>query len=85
MYHLAVTLIRLEILVEPFKENEPGPHVQAVLSALEDAGIKTDMGPFSTTAVAEIDVVAAALGDVIRSGIATGATALQLRVELADV
>lgn len=79
-----MTAVRLEILVEPFKENEPGPHVHAVLSALEQAGIETDMGPFSTTAVADIDVVVEALGAVIRSGMGAGATAVQLRVEATD-
>lgn len=82
MYDLAMTSVRLEILVEPFKENEPGPHVQAVLSALEGAGIETDMGPFSTTAASDVDTVATALGDAIRSGITAGATAVQFRIEV---
>ena len=75
---------QLEILVEPFKENEPGPHVQAVLAALNEAGVETDMGPFATTAIADVETIAAAIADVIRAGVDAGATALQLRLEVRD-
>lgn len=71
---------RVEVLVEPFKENDPGPHVYAVLDALERAGLHPDMGPFATTAEGNTDVVAAALGDVVRSGAEAGATAIQIRI-----
>ena len=36
----------MEILVEPFKENDPGPHVIAAVDAARAAGLDVDMGPF---------------------------------------
>jgi len=79
-----MTSVHLEILVEPFRENEPGPHVQAVLSALDNAGVETDMGPFATTALTDVETIAGAMADVIRSGVGAGATALQFRLEVRD-
>lgn len=76
--------LHLEILVEPFRENEPGPHVQAVLSALEDAGLHPDMGPFATTVDGDADAVTGAIAELIRSSVGAGASALQLRVEVLD-
>ncbi len=71
----------LEVLVEPFRENDPGPHVAAVLDAATAAGLTADMGPFATTIDGDIDVLAEAVADMIRAGFAEGATALQLRIE----
>lgn len=75
--------VHLEVLVEPFRENEPGAHVQAVMEALTTAGFDPDMGPFATTVDGDVDAVSAAVGEVIRSAIGHGATALQFRVEIA--
>ncbi len=71
----------LEVLVEPFRENDPGPHVAAVLDAATAAGLTADMGPFATTIDGDIDLLAGAVADMIRAGFAEGATALQLRIE----
>lgn len=76
--------LHLEILVEPFRENEPGPHVQAVLAALEDAGLHPDMGPFATTVDGEEDAVTGVIAALISSSVSAGASALQLRVEVLD-
>lgn len=79
-----MTQAHLEILVEPFKENEPGPHVAAVLEALEERGLKAEMGPFATSVDGDIDNIADAVGALIRSSTRAGATALQLRLEVRD-
>jgi len=71
----------LEILVEPFRENNPGPHVTAVLDAAAAAGLNADMGPFATTVDGDVDQLADAIADMIRAGFRNGATALQLRIE----
>ena len=76
--------LHLEVLVEPFRENEPGPHVQAVVSALEHAGLRPDMGPFATTVDGDEDAVTGAIASLIRASVAAGATAVQLRVEVRD-
>ncbi len=73
----------LEVLVEPFRENDPGPHVSAVLEAATAAGLEPDMGPFATEIRGDIDVLAAALADMIRAGFSAGATAMHLRLETA--
>jgi uncharacterized protein YqgV (UPF0045/DUF77 family) len=73
----------LEVLVEPFRENDPGPHVSAVLEAATAAGLEPDMGPFATEIQGDIDVLAAAIADMIRAGFSAGATAMQLRIETA--
>lgn len=71
----------LEVLVEPFKENEPGPHVTAAVDALTSSGLAPDMGPFATTADGDLDEVLAAIGALLRASFDAGATAIQLRVE----
>jgi uncharacterized protein YqgV (UPF0045/DUF77 family) len=71
----------LEVFVEPFKENDPGPHVLAVIDAIESAGLTVDMGPFATTADGDLDRVIAVAADLIRAGFSAGAEAIQLRVE----
>ena len=71
----------LEILVEPFRENNPGPHVTAVLDAAAAAGLTADMGPFATTIDGDVDKLAGAIADMIRAGFRNGATALQLRID----
>lgn len=76
-----MTVVRVETLVEPFRENQPGPHVQALIDAFTAAGLEPDMGPFATTAQGEVDAVATAVAAAIRAAFAQGATVLQLRVE----
>ncbi len=72
---------RLEILVEPFKENDPGPHVTAVLDTLTAAGFAVDMGPFSTTVDGPVDELVGVLQAVLKAGFDAGATSIQARVE----
>ena len=72
---------RIEVLVEPFRENSPGPHVEAVVSALATAGMDPDMGPFATTATGDLDQAIAAVTALVRAGFDHGADAIQLRIE----
>jgi uncharacterized protein YqgV (UPF0045/DUF77 family) len=76
--------VHLEVLVEPFRENEPGPHVHAALTALRNAGLTPEMGPFATTADGDADLVASALGEVVRAAVDAGASSLQFRVVVHD-
>jgi uncharacterized protein YqgV (UPF0045/DUF77 family) len=71
----------LEVLVEPFRENDPGPHVTAVINAATAAGLSAEMGPFATTVTGDVDQLAGAVADMIRAGFAEGASALQIRIE----
>jgi len=72
----------MEILVEPFKENDPGPHVIAAVDAARAAGLDVDMGPFATTVEGEIADVVAAGAAMMTAGFDAGATSIQLRVEI---
>ena len=80
-YGSAMAQAHLEVLVEPFRENDPGPHVAAVVDVATSAGLDPDMGPFATTMDGEIDTLAAAVADMIRAGFAHGASALQIRLD----
>ena len=71
----------IEVLVEPFRENDPGQHVTAAIDALTAAGLAPDMGPFATTADGDLEVVLAAAASLIRAGFDHGANAIQLRIE----
>lgn len=75
---------RVEVLVEPFRENDPGPHVRAAVGALEAAELTTDMGPFATTATGDLDQVIGAVTALLRQSFDAGADAIQLRVERTD-
>lgn len=72
---------RLEVLVEPFKENDPGPHVRAAIEAIDASGLTSDMGPFATTADGDLEQAIAAATALIRSSFEAGADAVQLRIE----
>ena len=77
----APTGAQLEVLVEPFRENDPGPHVTAAIDALSTAGLQPDMGPFATTADGDLESVIAAAAALLRAGFDNGADAIQLRIE----
>ncbi len=78
-----MTGAHLEVLVEPFKENDPGPHVVAAVGVLGDAGLAPDMGPFATAAEGELDVVIGSIEAMLRAAFVEGATSVQLRVDIA--
>jgi uncharacterized protein YqgV (UPF0045/DUF77 family) len=71
---------RLEFLVEPFKENDPGPHVVAVMNIIADAGLIADMGPFSTTVDGDLDALITVLVPLHSAGFTKGATSIQARI-----
>ncbi len=72
---------RIEVLVEPFKEGEPGPHVMAVVDILKESGLTVDMGPFATIAEGDLDVLVEVIGRITPMAIEEGATSLQTRLE----
>ncbi len=74
----------LELLVEPFREGRPGPHVQAALAALTDAGLEVDVGPFATSASGSAEDIAAAVQRVIVAALGEGASRVSLTISRAD-
>jgi uncharacterized protein YqgV (UPF0045/DUF77 family) len=75
---------RIEVLVEPFRENDPGPHVTAAIDAIAATGMEPDMGPFATTAEGDLDQAIAAVTALVRAGFDGGADAIQVRIERTD-
>lgn len=75
---------RLEVLVEPFAENDPGPHVTAAIEAIEAVGLVPDMGPFATITEGGFDQVMLAMNALTQAGFLAGADAIQIRIELLD-
>jgi len=78
------TRARIEVLVEPFRENDPGPHVTAAIEAIGAAGMAPDMGPFATTADGDLDQAIDAISSLVRAGFLYGADAIQIRIERTD-
>lgn len=72
---------RTEVLVEPFRENDPGPHVVAAVDVLEAAGLAPDMGPFATEATGDLDTTIEAIARLLRASFDAGADAVQVRIE----
>lgn len=72
---------RLELLIEPFKENAPGPHVTAVMDMLAEHDVAVDMGPFSTTVDGELGQLSDLAPAIYRTAFDAGATSVQMRLE----
>lgn len=76
----AAGAVRAEFLVEPFVEGAPGSHVTAALDACRAHGLEPDIGPFATMIEGPVDVVTAAVRDMSRAALGSGATAVQVRL-----
>jgi len=75
---------RVEVLVEPFRENDPGPYVLAAVDAMSSAGLDPDMGPFATTGHGEAETVIGSIPEILQAAFGAGANAVQIRVEQVD-
>lgn len=75
-----MTGARIEVLVQPFRENEPGPHVTAAVDALSAAGLNPDMGPFATSAEGDVETVVETVATMLQAAFANGATSVHLQV-----
>jgi uncharacterized protein YqgV (UPF0045/DUF77 family) len=70
----------VEFTVEPFTEGNPGPHVQAAVSAAEASGLSVEFGPFGTAVRGEESAVLDAVDPIVRAAISAGATRVSLQV-----
>jgi uncharacterized protein YqgV (UPF0045/DUF77 family) len=70
----------VEFTVEPFVDGQPGPHVQAAVSAAQGAGLAVDIGPFGTTVSGDDTAVLDAVDAIVRSAVAAGATRVSLQL-----
>ena len=76
-----MTTAHLEMLVEPFREDQPGPHVLAAVGAIEKGGLTVEMGPFASNAVGELELVLDAVAAALKAGFAQGAERISVSVE----
>ncbi|MFF4406129.1 hypothetical protein ACFY2W_09300 [Streptomyces sp. NPDC001262] len=75
--------LRAEFTTEPFDLDEPPPHAVAAREAVQGSGLDAvDVGPFGNTVEGGADAVLAALGEVLRSSLAAGATRVSLQVNV---
>lgn len=70
----------VEFLVEPFQEGSPGPHVRSAVDAFTSRGLAVDLGPFSSSSEGALDDVAAAVAEMIRRAMRSGASAIRVQV-----
>lgn len=76
-----MTRAHIEVLVEPFRENDPGRHVMAAVEAMNTAGLEADMGPFATTAEGDLETIITATTELLRHSFEAGAASVQVRVD----
>lgn len=72
--------VAAEFLIEPFVEGEPGDHVTIGVEAFERRGLSVELGPFASVAEGDIDAVADAVSDMVRSSLRAGATSVRVHV-----
>jgi uncharacterized protein YqgV (UPF0045/DUF77 family) len=73
--------VRVEFMVEPFVEGQPGAHVLAAWKAVESHGYELATGPFS--AEAEMDTVSVdeVVAAVVKAAFSNGAERVSLHIE----
>lgn len=74
-------MLRVEFIIEPFVEGQPGPHVLEAIAAVEELGLAVEFGPFATSFSADAAVVAGAVSNLISRAYAAGATHVSLHIE----
>ncbi len=72
--------LRVEFLVEPFNEGEPGPHVQAAVEAFEAKGLSVEIGPFGNTAAGPASDILDALRTGLEAAVAAGASRVNVNM-----
>ena len=75
---------RLEFLIEPFMEGNPGPHVLSSLEVLRNAGMEVVLGPFGNTAEGEEETLTSLLPMIVQSAFEKGASRILLNLTKPD-
>ena len=71
---------RLEFLIEPFTEGNPGPHVLSSLEVLRNAGMEVVLGPFGNTAEGDEETLTSVLPMIVQSAFEKGASRILLNL-----
>ncbi|MDH3306522.1 MAG: hypothetical protein OEO77_03235 [Acidimicrobiia bacterium] len=72
--------LRVEFLIEPFVEGNPGIHVMAAVDAFADRGLAIEFGPFGNTAAGARPQVLEALAAALDAAFVEGATRVTVHV-----
>lgn len=70
--------IRVDFTVEPFREGQLGPHVEAALDVLRGEGFAVDVGPFGNAAEGDAATLLATVGRALTASFDAGAGAVSL-------
>jgi uncharacterized protein YqgV (UPF0045/DUF77 family) len=76
--------VRIEFLVEPFSEGNPGPHVQAAIDAVRALGLEPEVGPFGTVVAAAGDAAGSLVGAVVAAALGSGASHVAIQIDRGD-
>jgi uncharacterized protein YqgV (UPF0045/DUF77 family) len=70
----------VDFVIEPFKEDAPGPHVMSGIKAIEASGLSVLMGPFGSTVSGTVDEVSGAIGAMVIAAAHDGANRVLVEV-----
>ena len=76
--------MKVEFTTEPFELDGFPDHAKAARRAMDEAGLRVDVGPFGTSAEGEQEQTLAAIGRLLRETLAHGATRISLQVSALD-
>lgn len=71
-----------EFVIEPFVPGQLREHVMAGIEAARRTGVVVTVGPFGTTVVGDRKAVLESIAAVLPAALGSGATRLQLTVEI---
>jgi uncharacterized protein YqgV (UPF0045/DUF77 family) len=75
-----VSKCTVDFVIEPFKEDAPGPHVMSGIKAIEASGLNVSMGPFGSTVAGTIDEISGAIGAMVTAAAHDGANRVLVEV-----
>lgn len=75
-----MTTCRVEFVIEPFTDGQPGPHVTAGIAAIEARGLTVTMGPFGSTVEGDTKTVSDAIASMVDAAISDGAARVLVEV-----
>ena len=67
-------MCRLEFLIEPFTEGNPGPHVLSSLETLRSSGLQVVLGPFGNMVEGDYETVTSLLPMFLKTALEGGAS-----------
>ena len=73
-----------EFTIEPFVDGDPGEHVLAALSAVHQAGLEPEVGPFGSSVTGELTEVTRAVAQMLEAATTHGASRVSVQLTTAS-